>query len=294
MKGCIQFFIFYRKEDKSDTRRSLKSMKKGNKISIVLYVVIIILAAFAFWFMQQSQVKPTKVYVWATSGNTTKIISMEDISELTIPADAVTDQMVIVGQQYVREDGSTGSVLNELILGKMVDTAVYAGEYVTPNALINPEDIDPFKTMDLSGYRKYALSTTPVDAIGGNLEAGDVVDLIITVRGTTMNENGKAESWTYSKVFMENVLIYKVLTSDGQDYIDYIEHDDALYSIPSTIILAVTPSQIEEIKARESLGNISFIGRFADSTDAESEGFSVVIGEDGIEFIPDNSFEIPY
>jgi pilus assembly protein CpaB len=219
---------------------------------------------------------------------------MEDISEVTIPADAVTDQMVVVGQEYMREDGSIGSVLNELILGRMVNTAVYAGEYVTPNALIKPEDVDPFKVMDLSGYRKYAISTNPVDAIGGNIEAGDVVDLIITVRGNTVDEEGKAKSWTYSKVFMENVLIYKVLTSDGQDYIDHIEHEDALYSVPATIILAVTPAQIEEIKSRESLGTISFIGRFAESEDAESEGFSVVVGQDGIEFIPDNSFELPY
>ena len=268
-------------------------MKKGNKISIVIYVVIIAIAAFAFWFMQQSQVKPTKVYTWAADGNETKIIAMEDLQVVTIPADAVTNQMIVVGQK-TQVDGKTVNVLDEFVLGKMVNTAVYAGEYVTPNALIEPDDIDPFKTMDLSQYRKYALATSTVAAVGGNVEAGDVVDLIITVSGVTVNEEGKEERWTYSKVFMENVLIFKVLTSDGADYVDHIKHEDVDYTTPATIILAVTPSQIEEIKARESLGEVSFIGRFSESVDAESDGFSVVIGQDGIEFIPDNSFEIPY
>lgn len=269
-------------------------MKKGNMVSLVIYVVIIIIAALAFFVLQQQQVAPTKVYVWATDCAETKVITMDDIKEVTIPADAVTEEMILVNQRAKDANGNEVSALEAHVLGKMVNTGVYAGEYVTPNALVAKEDIDPFKVMDLSGYRKYALGTSAIQAVGGNIEAGNVVDLIITVKGTTQDENGKGVEWTYSKVFMENVLVYKVLTSDGSDYKDHIKHEDVEYSTPSTLILAVTPSQIEEIKARESLGTISFIGRFDDSVDAESKGFTIEVGEDGIEFIPDNSYEIQY
>lgn len=268
-------------------------MKKGNTISIIIMVVIVIVAALAFFTLQQSQVEPTKVYVWAVDAHETKVITIEDVVEKTIPADAVTEDMIKVNDK-VNMNGNVVSALEAYVLGKMVNTAVYSGEYVTANALVTKEDIDPFKLMDLSGYRKYAMGTGTIQAVGGNIEAGDVIDLIITVQGQGTDEEGEPINWTYTKIFMENVLVYKVLTGSGDDYIDHIEHEDAAYTTPSTLILAVTPAQLEEIKSRESIGTISFIGRFDDSVDAESNGFTVEIGNDGIEFIPDNSYEIQY
>ena len=269
-------------------------MKKGNVISIVLYCIIILVTALGFFMVQKNQVAPTKVYVWTVDSKETKIITMADVTEKTIPADAVTEDMILVGATGKDKNGKVVSALEAYVIGKAVDTAVYAGEYVTANALIDPADIDVFKTMDLSGYRKYALGTSALQCIGGNVEAGKVVDLMITVRGSIKKEDGTSENYTYTKIFMENVLIYKILTGNGEEYKDFIEHEEAEFSQPTTIILALTPSQIEEIKSRESIGQISFIGRFDDSVDADSEGYTIIMGDDGIEFIPDHSYEIQY
>ena len=71
-------------------------MKKGNTISIIIMVIIVIVAALAFFTLQQSQVAPTKVYVWALDAHETKVITIEDVVEKTIPADAVTEDMIKV------------------------------------------------------------------------------------------------------------------------------------------------------------------------------------------------------
>lgn len=264
---------------------------KGSLISILLMIVIVIGAAGGFFVLQSKQVAPTEVYVWAADGLEGKVITEEDLEVKTIPADGIQPGMVKVGGA-IEIDGRHIPAL-EYIIGSAVDTAVYQGEYVTANALVKPEDIDPFALMDLSNYRKYALSTSLLATICGNIEAGDRIDLYQTISGSSINEDGTSESWTYTKIFMENVLVYKVLTGTGEDHTDNLEHEGATYTTPATIILALTIDQFEEIITRETLGPIRFVTRFEGGLDANSEGFTTKKGQDGyIQFVPDKSYEI--
>lgn len=254
-------------------------------------LIIVICAAGGFFMLQSKQVAPTEVYIWANDGKETKVITEEDLAIVTIPADGVQESMIKVGSMIDVGDKKVPAL--QYIVGKAVDTAVYAGEYVTANALVQPEDLDIFAVMDLSNYRKYALSTNVLATAGGNVEAGDKVDLIQTMRGSIKDENGMSQNWTSTKIFMENVLVYKVLTGSGTDHVDSIEHEGATYTTPATIILAVTPSQLEEIITRRTYGEITFVTRFDASEDANSNGYTIQINQDGyVEFIPDHSYEI--
>jgi pilus assembly protein CpaB len=170
------------------------------------------------------------------------------------------------------------------IIGKAVDSDVYAGDYITSGALINPEDVDIFSTMDLSNYRQIAIEVSRQSAVGGNIASGDTIDLAY-IASTSAEENGETVSFTYTTTFMKDVLVYKVLTSTGEEYVNtvesvkYDEDGNKISNTPSLVILAVTADQAEEIIARQNSGTIKIVGRFDTSEDTDTTGY--VMGDYG-------------
>lgn len=245
-------------------------MKKSKKtVAILLESVILVGLAGGFYTLQQKQIAPTTVYQYSRDLTESTIITSSDISQVTIPADAVTSKMVIDPNE---------------IIGKAVDTNVYAGDYISSNALIEAKDIDVFATMDLSNYRQIAIEVSRQDCVGGNLSSGDTVDLAYIARGNATEENENL-AFTYSTTFMKDVLVYKVLTSNGEEYVNQTEgpvydaDGNKISSTPGIVILAVTADQAEEILARQSTGTVKLVGRFEASEDTDTTGY--IMGDYG-------------
>lgn len=242
-------------------------MKKSNKktIAIILEFAILIAIAGGFYYLQQTQLQPTTVYQYNRDLGESTVISSSDIVQVTIPHDAVTSTMVLDPNE---------------IVGKAVGSEVYSGDYVTKKALIDPEDIDIFSVMDLSNYRQIAIEVSRQDCVGGNLSSGDTVDLGYISR-TATTEGTEQLSFTYSTTFMKDVLVYKVLTGTGDEYVNqtngpvYDKDGNKVASTPAIVILAVTADQAEEILARQSTGEVKLIGRFATSENTETTGYTV-------------------
>lgn len=247
-------------------------MKKGKKtIAILLEIALLIGLAGGFYMLQQKQIAPTTVYQYSRNLSESTVITSNDIVQVTIPSDAVTSTMVL--------DPNA-------IVGKAVDSDVYAGDYITKSALIDKKDIDIFSTMDLSNYRQVAIEISRQECVGGNLSSGDTVDLAyIANANAKQNNSDNTLSFTYSTIFMEDVLVYKVLTSTGDEYVNqtegpvYDENGNRISSTPSIVILAVTADQSEEILARQSTGKIKLVGRFETSQDTETTGY--IMGDYG-------------
>lgn len=247
-------------------------MKKGKQTALIIVEAgILLLAAGGFFMIQQKQIQPTTVYQYSRDLHETSIVSASDITAVTVPKDGITPTMV-----QNPDD----------IIGKAVDSDVYAGDYVTAPVLIEPEDIDKFATMDLSNYRQIAIEVSRQDCVGGNLSSGDTVDLTFISNGTSKEAmDEQPVEFTYATTFMEDVLVYKVLTPNGDEYINqtdgtvYDADGNKVVTTPGIVILAVTADQAEEIYARQSKGTIKLVGRFEASENSETSGY--IIGDYG-------------
>lgn len=273
-------------------------MKKKRVLLLILQVILVLASVFFLISYTNKQVKLTPVYMYNTNiDDVTYVLKEEDIRMVEIPASAIT---------------SSFALSKEDIVGKAVETSVKGGQYVYSDQLSEPNQIDVFKTMDLSNYRKFSLPITMEASFSGNLKRGDYVDLLYTQSGTNIAEGGYQENpYTYTKTFMQSVLVYQVNAEDGSVYVDKSQRvpnantsndtanptatEDGGNKPISIITLAVTMEQAQEIEARLQTGKIRFVGRFDGSKDYESTGFtigetsSIKLGKDDPELGNDES-----
>lgn len=248
-------------------------MKKMKVATMLIQGVVLIASVGGFYVYTQKQIKPQEVYQFSREVPVNTKLQEADLVKKYVPSDAVMLDMI--------------TDKNEAI-NKCVIVKGFAGQYIINEQLVKPEDIDPFTKIDLSTYRKISIPIDSKDAVGGNLKKGDNVDL--TYISQSDSGNG---SFTYAKTFMNDVLIYNIIDDGGRRYIDKTEGSTTIDANGkavesgnmSTVILAVTPSQAEEINARLKTGTIKFVGRFAESEDATTSGYkigkngSVTVGE---------------
>lgn len=245
-------------------------MKKKRIIILALQVVIILVSVFMLNNYVKNQIKPTEAYVYAKNINdSTKPLKENDIKKVVIPKQAINKSFALNEKE---------------ILDMCVDSKVKAGQYIYKNQLIKLEEVDIFKTLDLSKYRKISLPITFVDSLAGNIKKGDKVDLVYTSSGSTTGED--SSSFNYSKVFMQDVLIYSVNTSEGYQYEDRSDYSKDDYTEEKSsndkqniqsITLAVTLEQAEEIEVRTNTGKVRLLGRFDDSKTYNTLGY--VLGD---------------
>lgn len=222
--------------------------------------------------MNQSQVQPTEIYTFSRDIPVNTQITAGDLKKVTIPSSAVTIDFARSGSA---------------IIGKYSDTKVFAGERVLTKHLVEKGNIDPFESMDLSKLRKISLPMSYIEGLGGNLKRADKVDLIYTAVGKK-DASGNQTEFQYSKAFMQNLIVYSVTTEDGYKYTDKSQGTDNASNNKdistgedsgkmSTITLAVTLDQAEQISARQKAGTIRMVGRFDKSQDNDSTGY--IIGD---------------
>ena len=174
------------------------------------------------------------------------------------------------------------------IVGKYTAAEIYEGELADERKVVAEGQVDPLKSISDEEKGKMRKISIPVDLIstwGGSLGKGDRVDLSFT---------GKVGEATYTKIFMQNVLVYDVLSSAGESYIkpedrppievdikkdaqaaqEIISAEVARRSDLVMAILAVTTEQYEEIKNRLATGEVSLVGRFNGSENVSTKGYA--------------------
>lgn len=251
-------------------------MKKKRIIILLLQIILIVISVFLLIGYTQQQIRPTEVFVYNVDMDDSSIpLTIENVKKVTIPVKAITKDFALK---------------EEDIIGKHIDSKVRKGQYVYKSQLIEKEEVDIFSIMDLSKYRKISLPITLIDGFAGNIKKGDKVDLVYTGEGNLQNDNASGEKFRYSKVFMQDVLVYSINTSDGYRFIDQsnrtvndINKDEVEKNKSNgkqkieTITLAVTLEQAEEIEARTNTGIVRFLGRFNDSKSYNTLGY--VLGD---------------
>ncbi|WCF11738.1 Flp pilus assembly protein CpaB (plasmid) [Paenibacillus thiaminolyticus] len=249
-------------------------MKKKRTLMLGIQLLLLVGTAIAFMIYTKSEIKPVTAYVFNGSLTANSKISESDIKSVEVPASAVTSSFALDPKE---------------IVGKYVDVDVYGNTYVYSAQLVEEGKTDPFKSMDLSKYRKISLPISYVDGFGGDIMRGDRVDLLFTGQGSSKDEGGKEQKFQYSKTFLQDVLVYSVTTADGYDYVSPVngggEKGSKGEEISTTtssdelsvITLAVTLDQAEEIEARLKTGKIRLLARFSESESYETLGF--VLGE---------------
>jgi Flp pilus assembly protein CpaB len=248
---------------------------KKNRIAILIGEIgLVIICAGGFYVMNQKQIQPMEVYQYSRDIPVNTQVTASDLKKVTLPATAVDDTL------FARNSKD--------IIGKYVDTKVFAGENVLGKQLVEKDSIDPFDSMDLTKYRKISIPITYVDGLGGNIKHGDKVDLVYTASGKK-SAGGTQTDFQYSRVFLENVAVFNITTEDGTPYQDKTQAKQETASTGkdissggdsakmSTITLAVTLDQAEEISARLKAGTIRVVGRFDSSKDYQSTGY--IIGD---------------
>lgn len=239
-------------------------MKKMKLTSMLVQGGLLVAFAGGFYFFTQTQIAPTEVYTYARDISVNTVIQESDLTKKFVPKDAVTADMV---------------TNKEEVIGKAIATKVYPGEYVIKQKLIEANQIDPFEQMDLSNYRKISIAVDMKDAVGGNIKKGDRVDLSFVAEASVEGEN---KEFTYSKTFLQDVLVYNVIDDGGKKYIDQTEGTTTMINENGEVVesgtlavvtLAVTGSQAEEIEARLEKGKIKILGRFEESVDTSTPGY---------------------
>ena len=252
-------------------------MKKSGKIALTIFQFGAVIAfAGVFYVTTQNTMQPVSVYQLTQDIPMNSKIGPTDFKRVEIPKDAVTGDML--------SDDEYTDIMEK---GLHASTRLYANQYATEQMFVEQDEVDPFEIADLTKMRKVTIPATYVDAVGGNLKYGDSIDLVYTDLGETSD----GLEYTYSNIFMQDVLVYSVTTDDGFRYQDRTdrtkgnvattEEGEAVSNEDTgdlaQITLAVTPGQAEEIATRIAKGSIKVVGRFKESVNQEPAGF--IIGE---------------
>lgn len=250
---------------------------KKRTVAIVLQLGLATACGFMFYTYAQKTIDPITTYRYRTTidDKNYPINPLKDIVEVTIPRDAVTENMV--------------TNLEE-VSGKYLDSKVYAGQQVYKDQLVNEGDIDYFDKIDLSKLRKFSIPINYTQAFAGNIQRGDKVDLVFTSEAEGEDTSGEEKAFVYSKTIMQDIPVFSVNTGEGFVFTDHSDKYDSAemedleisekeYSEGDLgiLTLALTLEQSEELEARLSSGKVRVVGRFEESTNYDTLGY--VIGD---------------
>jgi Flp pilus assembly protein CpaB len=272
-------------------------MAKGSKKITILIIQIALVLFFVIGMTtyMNKELNPVEVYVYTSNINSGSTLTMNDLTLIKIPAEAK-------GEGFLTQED-----VNRIMEENMVVTSdVEAGQYIYSNQIASSDEVDPFETLDLREYRKVTIPISLETAIAGEIKAGDKIDLAFSAEAEVKNRlTGEETSVSYTKSFMQDVLVYSVLTEDGFQYNSYTGISKSEFTAgdgangeeanpPAYVVVAVPMIQAEEILTRMNTGSITILGRFEDSEYTNSDGF--VMGSDftGSIFAGEKSVEASY
>lgn len=263
-------------------------LKAKRLIILLIQIVAVLGLVVGIYTYVQKQLDPVEMYVF----NKDLEVNTE-ITEMDITAVPVTSSSIIPGSELDKDN----------IIGKYVGHDVIKNQTVFTSTLKEEGELNPLDAVDVSEYRKISLPIDYEQGFGGNIKAGDSVDLIYVGEETKTSDEytSSSDNFTYGKTFLQDVMVYNVTTADGlryEDRTDYVNTDTTEDGQPidsgsrsnnlSVITLLVTLDEAEEISARQATGEIKFVSRFAENEVEETRGF--ILGEyDRIYAAPGNA-----
>lgn len=258
-------------------------MVKNKKfIMLILQLGLMGMFVVGTYHFTQKELTPTDVYVFTKKMNKNAELEASDFRRVQIPNKAV-------GRDFLTE-----KEFEEIKNGNMVITTnVEAGQYAYKSQIGPSNKVDPFEKLDLSKYRKISIPVSYETAVSGEIKRGDKIDLAyiskIEDSGTGISEEG-----TYSTIFMQGVLVHSVTTKDGFEFVGHAQvkksqltgtsedstSEDASNSADyeesiAMVTLAVPITDVEEITARLSTGEIQIVGRYDESIDSDAPGYYI-------------------
>lgn len=258
----------------------MRSKNKVSKLTVFLVLDVIVIVGVGLAINSYINAKTSEVvaYRYAKGIAPNTEIKEADIVEEKISDKALNENIVTNPQE---------------IIGMYTAGKVHEMELVDKRDLVKDGQENALAGMEAKDVAKLRKITLPVDILstwGGEIGRGDRVDLAFVGSVDSSQSSKKA---TYSKVFMQNVLVYDVLSSSGESYVKPsdrppIEIDpenpqaaeiaqaemDRRKDIKS-VVLAVTVDQFEEISARKKVGAIELVGKFDQSESYETSGFAI-------------------
>ncbi len=255
----------------------MREKKNVSKLTMFLVIDAVIVLGLIFMINKYVENKVGEVEVYRFLETVAPGIQIKEhhVEVVKIPEKGVNDGVILASEQPV--------------VGLFANEKIYKGDYASENRLVKDNQADPLAFVDekeIGKLRKIAIPADILSTFGGDISKGERIDLMFT--GTTK----EGEQVSYSKVFMQNVLVYDVLSSGGASYIkpkdrapveidpenpeaaELAEAEMNLRKDIAMVILAVTIEQYEEIVARQKVGTVSIVGRFDRSESYETRGFA--------------------
>ncbi|HEY4546555.1 MAG TPA: Flp pilus assembly protein CpaB [Pedomonas sp.] len=163
-----------------------------------------------------------------------RILQADDLKWQPWPEDAVHEA-------YVPEGASSVSDMT----GKVVRSAFLAGQPLTKDAVVGPQDRGFMAAVLTPGMRAITVSISSTSGVAGFVFPGDRVDLVVTHQV----ERGEARALQVSETVIRNV---RILAIDQA-----VASEAGQAKVGSTATLEVTPKQVEKINVMQQLGGLS-------------------------------------
>lgn len=195
-----------------------------------------------------------KILVAARPLPTGRILLAEDLKWQPWPEDAVSEVYLPEGSASISD-----------MTGKVVRNAFLAGQPLTKDAVVGPNDRGFLAAVLTPGMRAVTVSTSPTSSVAGFIFPGDRVDLVVSHEV----ERGDAPRLKVSETIIRNV---RVLAIDQA-----IANESGQAKVGNTATLEATPKQVEKINVMEQLGDISLSLRpLAENGDTVGENDEIV------------------
>ena len=263
---------------------------KKKLIILIVQIIAVIIFVMSYKSYTDTVMKPIRVYKWAREIGDNVQIKETDVIIGEVSSTNYSANMILASD-------------SKSIIGSYTTTRVYPDTYAYYKQIGETSSVSTnFADLDLTNARVISIPCSYTNDAGASFAEGDKIDLMFTASGSSTIVNptsGEGEqqgnsntmgstSFTYSKIFMQEVTIYKTLTSagfkttpraerySGED-ISGVDVSDANVQADSggisILLIIVTPEQAEEIKTRQAKGNITIVKRFEESETHESLGY---------------------
>lgn len=199
--------------------------------------------------------KPIKVFVPAKEISVGTILTREALGTMDMAPNSVTDQMVVA-------DGA-----GELFLkGSVARQVLPQGVPVARSAIVQPGDGGFLAAVLPRGKRAVTIAIGEVAGVGGLVQPGDRVDIILTY-----SVGGGANAFRASETVLGNIRILALDQRLGAGKPDPDKKGKAdKLPMPGTATIEVTPAQAEKIALASNLGSMSLALNSVRESDTEA------------------------
>lgn len=163
-----------------------------------------------------------------------RILQADDLKWQPWPEEAVHEA-------YLPEGGTSIADMG----GKVTRTAVLAGQPLTKDVVVGPQDRGFMAAVLTPGMRAVTVAVSATSGVAGFVFPGDRVDLVVSHQV----ERNEGPSLKVAETVVRNVRVLAIDQATG--------NETGQVRVGSTATLEVTPKQVEKINVMQQLGGLS-------------------------------------